>query len=216
MQGCFKPDKKNPPRYIELQGEEHVRKALEQGRGVIFAVSHFGNWELAAIASSFNGFPMHAIGKSNRNPFISDFIVKLRGFTGLKTVEKQGAVQKCIALLKQNQVVAMLIDEHAKKGAVWVNFFGQRAATSALPATLALKYNVPVIPVFFYREKNKKSVLTFGKPFDLKQTGDFRSDIQANTEQYMHKLQEELEKRPEDWTLWMHNRWRWEDFRPVS
>ena len=204
---------KNPARYIEIRGEDHVWQALGKGRGLILAVSHFGNWELAGIAASMKGFPLHAIGKPNKNPFISNFIIRLRGLTGLKTIGQQGAVRKSVELLKQNQVIAMLIDEHAKKGSVWVDFFGRQALTSALPAMLALKYKAPVIPVFFYRERNQKAALVFDKPFDLKETGNFKVDIQVNTEQYMRRLQEELVKRPEDWTLWMHNRWRWEDFR---
>ena len=153
---------------------------------------------------------MHAIGKSYKNPFMNNFVRRLRGSTGLKTINQEGGVKKSIELLKQNQIIAMLIDEHAKKGAVWVNLFGRKAATSGLPATLALKYKTPVIPTFFYR-KMGKALLTFDEPFPLLKTGDFHFDVIANTQQYMLRLEKELIKRPEDWTLWMHNRWRWQD-----
>ncbi len=207
---------KNPGEYIEIEGETNTWDALKEGRGLILAVSHFGNWELSGVAASAKGLPLHAIGKSHKNPFITNFIKQLRGLTGLKTVDQHGAVRKSIELLKQNQIIAMLIDEHAKKGGVWVDFFGQKAATSALPAMLALKYRTPVIPVFFYRESKKKSKLVFGKPFNLIETGNYDADIQSNTTQYMLRLQEELIKRPGDWTLWMHNRWRWNDLQKTS
>lgn len=202
---------RKPQDYVEICGEEKVRKALTAGNGVILAVSHFGNWEFAGVAAAAKGLPLHAIGKPNKNPFIDRYIKRLRGLTGLKTIDQEGAVQKCIRLLKKNQIVAMLIDEHAKKGGVWVNLFGQKASTSALPATLARKYNAPVIPAFFYREKNRKSKLVFGDPFTCSRTEDLHSDILANTQAYMSYLQAEIMKRPEDWTLWMHNRWRWAD-----
>ncbi len=202
---------KRPEDYIEIKGEENAWRALESGKGVIFVVSHFGNWELAGMAIAAKGLPIYAVGKPNKNPFLDKYIKRLRGLTGLKTIDKHGAVQKCVRLLKQNQIIAMLIDEHAKKGEVWVNLFGHKAATSALPATLALKYNSPVIPIFFYRERDKKSSLIFGKPFALKRTGDYQADILSNTQEYMRYLQGEIVKRPGDWTLWMHNRWRWED-----
>lgn len=202
---------KKPAAYIEIEGEENVWQALGQGKGVILVVSHFGNWELAGIAAAAKGIPLHAIGKPHKNTFVDRYIKRLRGLTGLKTIDKQGAVQKCVRLLKQNQVIATLIDEHAKKGAVWPYFFGQKAATSSLPAVLALKYGCAVVPAFFYRERNKKSVLVFGKAFPLKQTDDTKADILANTQNYMRYLQQEIMKRPEDWTLWMHNRWRWDD-----
>lgn len=202
---------KRPAAYIEIEGEENVWRALSRGKGVILVVSHFGNWELAGVAAAAKGIPLHAIGKPHKNTFVDQYIKRLRGLTGLKTINKEGAVQKCVRLLKQNQVIAMLIDEHAKKGAVWPDFFGQKAATSSLPAVLALKYDSAVIPAFFYRKENKKSVLVFGDPFPLKQTHDTKADILANTQNYMRHLQQEIMKRPEDWTLWMHNRWRWND-----
>lgn len=202
---------KKPSDYIEIEGEQNVWEALKKKAGVILISSHFGNWELAGIAAAAKGLPLHAIGKPHKNKFIDRYIKHLRGLTGLKTIDKTGAVQKCVRLLKQNQIIAMLIDEHAKKGNVWVDLFGQKASTSALPATLALKYHSPVIPVFFYREINKKSKLIFGKPFSLKESGDSQSDILSNTQTYMRRLQDEIIKRPAEWTLWMHNRWRWED-----
>ncbi len=202
---------KKPQDFVEIQGEQYVREALKEGHGVVLAVSHFGNWELAGMAAAAQGLPMNAIGKPNKNPFIDRYIKRLRGLTGLKTIDQQGAVQKCIRLLKQNKVVAMLIDEHAKKGGVWVKLFGQKASTSGLPAAMALKYKAPVIPAFFFRETDKKSRLIFGRPFELKQTGHFHEDILENTQQYVRHLQAQIMKRPADWTLWMHNRWRWSD-----
>ncbi len=202
---------KKPVDFIEIRGDEKVRQALQKGKGVLLAVSHFGNWELSGIAAAAAGLPLHAIGKPHKNPFVDAYIKRLRGLTGLKTIDQRGAVQQCIRLLKQNQVIAMLIDEHAKKGGVWVDLFGQKALTSALPAMLALKYDTPVIPAFFYRETGQKSRLVFGEPFLLKRTGDYQADVSANTQEYMHYLQKEIIKRPADWTLWMHNRWRWQD-----
>lgn len=202
---------KRPSAYIEIKGEENVWKALSERKGVILVVSHFGNWELAGIAAAAKGIPLHAVGKPNKNAFVDRYIKHLRGLTGLKTIDKEGAVQKCVRLLKQNQVIATLIDEHAKKGAVWPDFFGRKAATSSLPAVLALKYGCAVVPAFFYREKNRKSRLVFGPAFPLKKTQDTKADILAITQNYMHYLQCEIMKRPQDWTLWMHNRWRWND-----
>lgn len=207
---------KRPQDYIEIKGEENVWAALKKGKGVIFAVSHFGNWELAGIAAAAKNFPLHAIGKPHKNPFVDDYIKRLRGLTGLQTINQQGAVKKCIQLLKQNQIIAMLIDEHAKRGEVWVDLFGHKAATSALPAMLALKHDAPVIPAFFYRETAAKSVLVFGPPFELIRSADYAADVAANTQEYMAYLQKEIVKRPADWTLWMHNRWRWQDTHPQA
>ena len=205
---------KNPEKYIEVQGEGHVWDALKKKKGLVLAVSHFGNWELMGVAAAAKGFPIHAIGKPVKNPFVYDLIKRLRGATGLRSIDKKGAIKNTVQLLKNNQIVAMLIDEHVKKGEVWVNFFGRKAATSSLPAMLSLKYNAPVIPTFYYRGRgNERSILFFGEPFSLIRTEDLQSDLTANTQQYVSRLEQEIRKRPGDWTLWMHNRWRADDFK---
>ncbi|MSR77688.1 MAG: hypothetical protein EXS63_05620 [Candidatus Omnitrophica bacterium] len=206
---------KDPEKYFEVQGGEHAWKALQKKKGIILAVSHFGNWELMAVASAAKGFPMHAIGKPVKNPFLYESIKRLRGATGLKSIDKKGAIRNTVQLLKNNQIVAMLIDEHVKKGEVWVDFFGRKAATSSLPAMLSLKYDSPVIPAFYYRgQGSERSIFLFGEPFHLIRTGDLQADLTANTQQYVSRLEQEVRKRPGDWTMWMHNRWREEDRYP--
>ncbi len=198
---------KRPDLAIELQHGERVRKALAQGKGLIVTVSHFGNWELMAISAANAGFPIHAIGRPVKNPHVYNYIKRLRGMTGLCSIDKAGAARETIKRIKQNQMIAILIDQHERQGGIWVDFFGRKAMTSTLVATLALKYGVPVIPTFFYREERERSVLDFGEPFPLIQTGDDEADIAANTQQYIRQIEEEIRKRPGDW-LWMHRRWR--------
>jgi len=63
-----------------------VRRALQEGRGLVVTVSHFGNWELMGIVAAANGFPLHAIGKPHKNPFVYDFIERLREMTELQHI----------------------------------------------------------------------------------------------------------------------------------
>ena len=207
---------KNSGKFIETHGEEYVWKALEEKKGLILVLAHFGNWELMGVAAAAKGIPIHAIGKPVKNPFIYNYIKRLRGSTGLRNIDRKGAVKKTIQLLKENQVVAVLLDAHAKSGFVNVDFFGRQAATFRFPAMLALKYGTPIIPTFYYRERDKRSILAFGEPFPLIQTGDFQADLTANTQQYVATLEHEIRKRPSDWTLWGHNRWRQEAVQPLS
>src|SRR5262245_3932165 len=42
--------KENLSRWIRLEGGEYFHEAQRAGRGVLFAASHLGNWELSAFA----------------------------------------------------------------------------------------------------------------------------------------------------------------------
>jgi len=197
----------NSKKYVEVQGVENMWRALELNKGVVLAVSHFGNWELMGMASGAEKLPIHAIGKPTKNPLVYNYIKHVRGLTGMRCIDQEGAIKRTIQLLKENQVVAMLVDERVKDGTVLVDFFGRKTAASSLPATLGLKYGAAIIPAFYYRGETERSIYLFGKPFDLISTGNRKKDLAANTQQYMTRLEEEIRKRPSDWTLWMHNRW---------
>lgn len=198
---------KDVPKYIDLQHADRVWDALAQKKGLIVTVSHFGNWELMGVSAAARGFPIYAIARPVKNPFVYAYVKRLRGMTGLRSIDKAGAARVTIQQLKQNQMIAILIDQHERQGGVWVDFFGRKACTTSLVARLALKYDVPVIPTFFYREEALRSILHFGEPFPLIRTGNYEADVIANTQQYVRQIEDIIRKRPEDW-LWMHRRWR--------
>lgn len=198
---------RNPRPYVVFENPELAFKELEKGKGVIFIVSHFGNWEWMAVSTGDAGLPMHAIARPLRNPYVYSQIMKWRGSTGLKSISKYGAARSSIKILAENKVVSMLIDQHERQGSVRVPFFGREASTTTLPAILAVKKGIPVMPLFFYRESTGASHVVLSKPFSLIQTGDYERDIFENTRQYMQAIETEVRKRPGAW-LWMHRRWR--------
>ncbi len=197
----------NPERYIEPPDVTPLMEAVAQKGGFIAIVSHFGNWEWLAIPIKKYGLHVHAVGRPMKNPYLYRYIREMREAANLTNIEKAGAVRSSIEVLKQRGILAVLIDQHESQGSVWVDFFGRKAATSTLPAMLALKYEYPVLPAFFYRDERGCSKIKYGPLFPLIRTGDLQADLQANTQQYVSKIEEEIRKRPGDW-LWAHRRWR--------
>lgn len=198
---------KNPDRYIEPPDVTSLMEAVKKKGGFIAIVSHFGNWEWLAIPIKKYGLHVHAVGRPLKNPYLYRYILKMREAANLTNIEKSGAVRSSLEVLKQRGILAVLIDQHESRGSVWVDFFGRKAATSTLPAMLALKYEYPVLPAFFFRDESGYSNIKYGPLFPLIKTGNLQADLLANTQQYVTKIEEEIRKRPGDW-LWAHRRWR--------
>lgn len=198
---------KYPEKYIQAPNSEFVAGLMTRGKGSIAIVSHFGNWEWLAIPIKRFGLFTNAVGRPLKNPYLYDYIRKIREDANLKNINKDGAVRLSIDTLKKKEMIALLIDQHERQGAVWVDFFGRKASTSTLPALLAMKYECPVFPAFFYRDESGRSRIQYGPEFPLIRTGDLQADLLANTQQYISKIEEEIRKRPGDW-LWAHRRWR--------
>jgi KDO2-lipid IV(A) lauroyltransferase len=197
----------HPERYIEPPDVAAIMEAVEKKGGFIAVVSHFGNWEWLAIPIKKQGLHVHAVGRPLKNPYLYRYILEMREAANLTHIEKSGAVRSSIGVLQRSGILAVLIDQHESRGSVWVDFFGRKAATSTLPAMLALKYEYPVLPAFFYRDESGYSKIKYGPLFPLIRTGDLQADLSANTQQYVAKIEEEIRKRPGDW-LWAHRRWR--------
>ena len=202
----------NLEEHITIQNEESVFNALKQGKGLILIVSHFGNWEWMAVAAgkrvSERGTKINAVARVFGNPFLYQYATeKLRGATGLQTINKKGAAREIMKYLDQNEIVCILIDQHERYGSVPVPYFGREAWTTSLPAVMALKKEVPIIPVFSYRTPGKPTVIQLGEVFPVIQTGNYEADVIENTKQYIHSIEEVVRTRPGDW-LWMHARWR--------
>lgn len=197
----------DPERYFNSPDTAWLADVKNKKGAAIAIVSHFGNWEWLAIPVKKAGLHVHAVGRPLKNPYLYRYIQRTREAANLTNIDKSGAVRASIAALKQGNIVAVLIDQHESQGSVWVDFFGAKAATSTLPALLALKYECPVFPAFFYRDERGCSQIRYSPLFPLIKTGDLQADLLANTQQYVAKIEEEVRKRPGDW-LWAHRRWR--------
>ena len=203
---------KRPEHYLEIEGVEKIHTALKEGKGALLLVTHGGNWEVAALIAGFLiarpvNTIIYALARPLRNFYLYDYSLRLRSLTGLKSISKIGAVRKTFNRLKQNAVVATLVDQRVSEGSVEVNFFGRPALTTSLPALVALRLGTPVFLVITRRTPDFRFVMHVEGPIPIQVSGDLERDIQTNTQAFNNKLEVEIRKNPAHW-LWMHNRWR--------
>src|SRR6056297_145025 len=66
-----KLNKDNLKDFIEIKGEENLKKAYEKNNGVIIYGAHFGNWELMGSAISLLGYPLNAIAREQANSYFN-------------------------------------------------------------------------------------------------------------------------------------------------
>jgi len=136
-------------------GFGELEAAMSEGKGVIMAGPHLGNWEVGFqyLASRF---PVTALYRPPRQEVLDDFVYQGRSKTGadLAPANIQG-VKKLITALRKGEMLFVLTDQlpkaAGKQGSVFAPFFGQSAATMVLVNSLARKTGAPVF--FFYTER---------------------------------------------------------------
>ena len=203
---------KNSGRYLAIEGVEKIGEARKKSAGAMLLVSHAGNWEIMALIGGLLiapplGTTIHALARPLKNPYLYEYILYLRGLTGLQNIRKVGAVKKTLKALMRNEVVCLLVDQRVNEGSVEAEFFGQGALTTSLPAIAAVRLGTPIFFSSLERTPEFRFIIHIEGPFSLETTGDTREDIRCYTQIFNDRMEEEIRKNPGHW-LWMHNRWR--------
>jgi len=196
--------------HVEYEGEERVRAAIAEGKGIIFFTGHFGFWEVHALAHVLMFPSISLLARPLDNPLLHALLERIRTSTGNRLIYKQGAVRQILAALKQNEGIAVLIDQHTHSGdAVMIDFFNRPAAATATIATLALRTGAALVPVFALPLANGRFRMIYETPVEMPaETSD--DPVRELTQRCTDVLEMYVRRHPHLW-LWMHRRWRSEE-----
>ena len=192
---------------VEFDGEQHVRQAYAQGKGVLFVTGHFGFWELQAMAHALRLQPMTVLARTLDNPALNDLLERMRTRTGNRVVYRQGTIRRVMRLLHAGESVGILIDQHIQsRDAIYVDFFDRPAATTSVVAALALRTGAPVIPLFALPIGAGRYRLIYEHAIEPPPDAA-PNRVHEFTQRCTDVLEMYVRRHPELW-LWMHRRWR--------
>ena len=180
-----------------------IRDLLRNGHGLVAVSGHLGNWELqgaAAAAAMPEPFVVAAVRQSN--PHINRFITRRRISMGMDVAGSKEAMKMLIRGLKNGQAVGLVADQNAGRDAVFVDFFGRKAATHPGPAKLALKFRAPMLVGAAIRTGP-------GRFKVLLEQVDIRADdtVESLTRRHVKILESFIRQYPEQY-FWLHRRWK--------
>ena len=199
-----------------IKNQEEAKKKLQDiaqnsPHGVIVMTAHFSNWELAAHFLAKNGLPMLAIGRKGNNKLIdTNITTPFREKYGNDAVSKKKAMLVMIKRLKNAGNVGLLIDQKSGNlNSVKVDFFGKPAETTLSIASLKLKFDSLVVPIFIARQSDGSYEMIINEPIDYvaNEIEGKEKKLEAMTLKYNQTIEEVIRKYPSQW-FWMHNRWR--------
>ena len=190
--------------HIEILGEENLINILENKKPVIFVSGHFANYELMSMEITKKQIKLATIYRPLNNFFLNPFMEYLRKKYVCKNQIQKGikGVRKAIEYLKNDYSVALMIDQRVSEGEK-INFFGKQAFTTTLPAQLAIKFNLGIVPVFIERKINEKFTVEFFR--EIKSSS--YKDKKELTEKLNDVLEKMIKRNPSHW-IWTHNRWK--------
>ena len=193
---------------VAVEGKEHLIGALNQGKGAIVFLPHFGNWELLALVyGALIPDRAKAIAFPLKNRHLNALVSQYRERLSLKLITRRQAVRETLRALKGGYAVGFFADQNAGREGVFVDFFGKPASAVRGPATLALKTGAPLLLSMDIRQPDDRHHVIITPAIDLEISGDLEQDVQTNTAHILKILERYIRKYPDQW-LWTHNRWK--------
>ena len=199
---CFTNDER-----ISIEGVAILDDYCKNNKSCIFFSGHFANWEIMPLIVKQRGHHITLVYRPANNPLVNKILLKLRYFQANSLIPKgpKGS-REIIDHIKKGKKIAMLVDQKQNDG-IPIPFFGKQAMTAPAIAKLALKYNIPLIPVSIIRKKEASFHIKFHPKLELNKKPE---DLEKNIFDLMLKinefLEESIKQNPSQW-LWIHKRW---------
>ncbi len=194
---------------LEQNQMDIFNKLLERKKGLLILGGHIGNWELiaAGIARNYN---LNVIAKKIYIEELNNMLVKYRNMKNVKVILRSelSSARKMLKALRNNEIIAMLIDQDTSVQSVFVDFFGRPASTPLGLASIALKVGTPVVLAVDKRLPNGKHKYVISDEIvPPETTGDFDTDVKNFTAKLTKCLEDFIKENPEQW-VWFHERWK--------
>ena len=182
------------------EGLKVIENRAAKGQGFILVSGHFGQWDAARHFLKAKGIEVGAIYRASNNHYFDRIFVPQIKAAGEPVFVRGRGTIGMVRHIKNNGPVAILIDQKFNRG-VSLDFLGQPAMTSTSAADMALRYNVPMIPVYgIRRDKSLDIDIVFEAPIAP-------SDALTMTKAATDSLAARVHTNPEQW-YWLHQRWK--------
>lgn len=193
---------------VELEIAPEALDVLNNpGKGMILASGHFGNWEIAAQLLSFMK-PVVGITRDMNNPYTDRLMKERKPRNRFRLTPKHDAeTGRFLSILKNGEILALLIDQHARDHGMMIEFFGIPASTHTSPALLHLVTKTPLCFGYCLRTGPMKYRMVLDPPLRFTRTGNRENDVKAIMQSLTASLESVIRQHPEQY-LWAHRRWR--------
>ena len=174
----------------------------------LFAVGHFGNFELYAKSGVFvPGYDISTTYRGFKQKWLERLILSLRNRSGCIFFERRSEGGKLRSFMKQPGIITgLLADQSAGSSGLRLPFFGRPCSVTPAPAIFALRYNLSLHGCFCRRLGLGRWEIELYPEIPTRLNGqarpveDIMSDINTLYESFI------LED-PANW-FWVHNRWK--------
>jgi phosphatidylinositol dimannoside acyltransferase len=193
-----------------LENDEPARAALAEGRGLVVALGHSGNWDHAGAWSTLALAPVTTVAERLQPEELFQRFLHFRQRLGMEILPLTGSGDLfgvLVRRLRKGGFVPLLADRDLTATGVPVTLFGETARMAAGPASLALVTGAALYPASIYYERLPPGsparwgvVCRFHREV-VPPEGERSEQIAAMTQACADAIADGIRTHPQDWHM---------------
>jgi KDO2-lipid IV(A) lauroyltransferase len=194
---------------FEVIGREQLERAVASDKAVLLVSAHFGAWENALSLAIQFGRKVTVVGRRLDNPLLHRRIYEGRTRGGITLLDRRIATRGLVGAIGEKHIVVLLVDQAVQPshGEI-IPFMGHPAWTTVGPARLAVKYDLPIVPVFTYPSDGTRGPWLEFDPMIVPSEAPEESRTPAGLMALINeRIAARIRRDPHLW-LWFHDRWK--------
>ncbi|MET8686631.1 phosphatidylinositol mannoside acyltransferase [Streptomyces sp. NPDC004732] len=189
---------------FDVKDVHHLTDGLAAGKGVILALPHLGNWDLAgAWVTTKLETPFTTVAERLKPETLYDRFVAYRESLGMEVLPHTGgsAFGTLARRLRAGGLVCLVADRDLSASGVEVKFFGDAARMPAGPAMLAQQTGALLLPVTLWYDESPVMKGRIHPPVDVPETGTRVEKTSVMTQALADAFATGIADHPEDWHM---------------
>jgi KDO2-lipid IV(A) lauroyltransferase len=131
---------------VTTTNENLLLDPMREGRGVVVALPHSGNWDHAGAYFCSLGIPLVTVAERLKPEALFQKFLRHRESMGFEVLSLDSrSFVTLVKRAKEKRLIALVADRDLSHSGIDVNFFGANARMPAGPAVLAVKTGIPLV-----------------------------------------------------------------------
>lgn len=185
-----------------LERVDILDSAMADGKGVVIALNHGGNWDHAGAWACARYGQLTTVAERLKPEGLFDRFVAYRESLGMEIVPlgDPDLMRILARRLKEGRLVPLLGDRDLSRSGVEVDFFGSTASFPAGPAVLSMLTGAPLIPVTLWYSPTAGTGYIHD-PIAVPVGGDRAEKVKVMTQEVANAFAEGLRDHSVDWHM---------------
>ncbi|MCQ9177789.1 phosphatidylinositol mannoside acyltransferase [Streptomyces sp. IBSBF 2953] len=186
------------------EGLHHLTDGIASGRGVVLALPHMANWDLAgAWVTTELKTPFTTVAERLKPETLYDRFVAYREGLGMEVLPHTGgaAFGTLARRLREGGLVCLVAERDLSASGVEVDFFGDRTRMPAGPSLLAQQTGALLLPVTLWYDDSPVMQGRVHPPIETPGSGTRAEKTSVMTQALADAFASGIADHPEDWHM---------------